>query len=286
MKISLDSIEVLIRYYQYWYPNQDKYYLSVHSPEVFPVFRIGYDFTEIVQNQNYMVTFSVIDIDRTMSEKGQSCKVYERRLRSDCIAKCLLKMIGQETMDVEFLRAGMLFRLEHLDDFQDVNISIGANNPRKNSPSKDPMIDVYQECYRSCKQNCKAIHYLYDISAIGVRSGPPPPSPPDQKETRIILQHNRLPDLFVRHIPESTFISFISNFGGLLGMWLGVSVLFIFDNMFKLVARIFQTMNKQQNERVIKRNNYSINSVKIFNLTLINQCVTRTNNFCDRCILQ
>ena len=43
-----------------------------------------------------------------------------------------------------------------------------------------------------------------------------------------------MPDFIIRYIPELTFISFVCNFGGLLGMWLGVSFLSII-NYFKIV---------------------------------------------------
>ena len=51
----------------------------------------------------------------------------------------------------------------------------------------------------------------------------------------INIEHNRLPDIIVSYYPEITFIGFISNFGGLLGLWLEPNILFDFDDVFKII---------------------------------------------------
>ena len=56
-------------------------------------------------------------------------------------------------------------------------------------------------------------------------------------DVSIIVKHNAMPDLFIRHIPEMPFITFICNFGGLLGMWLGVSFLTILSAALPLIRR-------------------------------------------------
>ena len=55
--------------------------------------------------------------------------------------------------------------------------------------------------------------------------------------TRFEIVHNKLPDIFLTHIPEVSFIEFICNFGGLLGMWLGFSVWTILDDVTKLFIK-------------------------------------------------
>jgi hypothetical protein len=49
------------------------------------------------------------------------------------------------------------------------------------------------------------------------------------------ISHNRLPDQEIRHMPEITFVSFLSSFGGLAGMWLGLSVFALYELLEKLV---------------------------------------------------
>ena len=61
-----------------------------------------------------------------------------------------------------------------------------------------------------------------------------------------------MPDMVVTHFPSITFIQFVCNFGGLLGMWLGLSVAVIFDHVIKLARfsfrkYVFHTTNNTQN---------------------------------------
>ena len=53
---------------------------------------------------------------------------------------------------------------------------------------------------------------------------------PNVENIKII--HSEYPDIFIEHIPEMSLISFLCNFGGLLGMWLGLSLFGIFNEIF------------------------------------------------------
>ena len=54
----------------------------------------------------------------------------------------------------------------------------------------------------------------------------------------IIISRNDQPNMFIEYMAETTFISFICNFGGLLGMWLGVSILSISQDLFEFTKFI------------------------------------------------
>ena len=56
---------------------------------------------------------------------------------------------------------------------------------------------------------------------------------PDKLE--LYIEHNNMPDLLITAIPEITFISFVCNFGGLIGMWLGISILVIFKDVCNVI---------------------------------------------------
>ena len=45
------------------------------------------------------------------------------------------------------------------------------------------------------------------------------------------------------------FVSFIGNFGGLLGMWLGISVMEIFDDIYKLSNKLIMMMAKSHEKK-------------------------------------
>ena len=48
-----------------------------------------------------------------------------------------------------------------------------------------------------------------------------------------------------------TFISFMSNFGGLLGMWLGLSVLIIFENAHSILSYLLNYFSKLKSKKLI-----------------------------------
>ena len=58
------------------------------------------------------------------------------------------------------------------------------------------------------------------------------------QKNEIYISHSEYPDTFVKHIPEMDMISFICNFGGLLNMWLGLSIFGIFNDTFSLFSKI------------------------------------------------
>ena len=61
----------------------------------------------------------------------------------------------------------------------------------------------------------------------------------------------------VRHTLEMTLMSFVCNFGGLLGMWLGFSVLSISKDIFKSLRRL--TIFNQGNTFITNNVNFQLN---------------------------
>jgi len=54
----------------------------------------------------------------------------------------------------------------------------------------------------------------------------------------LYLEHNddtTFPDQLLSYRPLMSWIELVSNFGGLLGMWLGFSALFIVEYVMKLI---------------------------------------------------
>ena len=65
------------------------------------------------------------------------------------------------------------------------------------------------------------------------------------------LFHNGYPDIVIEYIPEISLIAVIGNFGGLLGMWLGVSVLSSLDITINLTKHIRKLFIKNFNNNII-----------------------------------
>ena len=86
---------------------------------------------------------------------------------------------------------------------------------------------IRQDCDKLCKVECNDKYYLIEFEKIEYSS-----------ENTNYIRHNEYPDIFVKHIPEMNLIGFICNFGGLLGMWLGLSLFGIFNDTYTLFTKI------------------------------------------------
>ncbi|CAG2115535.1 unnamed protein product, partial [Medioppia subpectinata] len=89
---------------------------------------------------------------------------------------------------------------------------------------------VNGECELKCPQECNNRYYNYNVKT----SDKLPGHSPWTKQTHVRMAHNQLPDQITEHIPEISFVQFIGTFGGLVGMWVGLSAFAVLD--FALVC--------------------------------------------------
>ena len=192
-----------------------------------------------------------------------NCKVYDLddkhdyKLRSDCLNHCIYNGLREECpLSSDELKEGS----ELMDNFTDcLFISdllwrkksfINNINNMKSCPNlhqiKDVTVpleqksfwDVYQcndnafsrlhsQCHVRCLSECTNRCYNYEIK----RESPNISQESVWKKVIFVrITHNHLPDQINEHIPETTFVTFASNFGGLLGMWLGLSAMALFEH--------------------------------------------------------
>ena len=122
--------------------------------------------------------------------------------------------------------------------------------------------DALLSCSKRCKLNCQYKHYPADIQkSFEV----------NDSLIEVHIEHNEMPDVLVKYIPEISFISFVCNFGGLLGMWLGLSLM---STLNEILIPIFKlTWIKLKVYRTHYVNNNIIHIIPIVNnisLTTIN----------------
>ena len=110
-----------------------------------------------------------------------------------------------------------------------------------------------------CKLECNFKYYPIEIERSDLYG-----------DNMIRIQHSEFPDIFIMHIPILNLIDFICQFGGLLGMWLGLSLFGIFDNIFKIITKIDYKRNIITFKNMIKRLINIKTHIK-FNLTFSNR---------------
>ena len=90
---------------------------------------------------------------------------------------------------------------------------------------------VQSLCQDRCLSECTNRYYNYEIK----KESPNLYQESVWKKVIFVrITHNHLPDQTNEHIPETTFVTFASNFGGLLGMWLGLSAVALFEQLLAI----------------------------------------------------
>ena len=97
---------------------------------------------------------------------------------------------------------------------------------------KDVLSVHKRPCTNDCKDKCDFKYYQYDHFVVWKQ--PPQEAYAPRWPPNIDMAHHRMPDLHLNHLPQITFTSLVCNFGGLFGMWLGLSFLIISNELFKI----------------------------------------------------
>ena len=133
------------------------------------------------------------------------------------------------------------------------------------SESKREMIML--KCLDNCQDDCSFKYYPFQLNNVGKY---------ETRKTKIILEHNELPDILVEQNPEMNFTTFVCNFGGLLGMLLGLSFLSIIKHILLITRNI--AMHKLSNikKRSIKQ---ELSIIKTYNCNNRKLCNRRNYNY-------
>ena len=127
----------------------------------------------------------------------------------------------------------------------------------------------YNICSERCKPDCNTGLYFRDINKMSDLSYFP-------YEAYILnIQPGSIPDIIVRHSFEMTLMSFVCNFGGLLGMWLGFSVLSISKHIFESIRRLYSFNGNKIN--LFMNNNLTTFKHKFNQKFFINKSNTSTH---------
>ena len=155
-------------------------------------------------------------------------------MRSDCLHTCYQKKMRQWCNQSDLFISFHSFRKEMLEwDRHSKLIYSSPNRCYENDLSADNV------CYMECKYDC--LSHSYDTRHQIVYES--------TQATVIVINPDDKMDTIVKHVPEVSFIQFFSNIGGLLGMWLGISLLQVFQYLrnveFNAVFKRWQTRHSK-----------------------------------------
>ena len=232
------------------YQNSVMYSLAIHSPNSLPELNSYPRFDYILRRLSSTYKYHQVHIDLFKPQYDTNCFEYDldykfanNNMRSDCITHCYQDAKRKKCNTHGIIPSWYLLRKQIF--LQDKSL--------KFTDSCNDQDNVINDCMIRCKNDCKFKYYLIEQSPI----------PGDIKnKTEIIIEHSQLPDIKIEHLPEVTFILFVCNFGGLLGMWCGLSVLAMFNSINILLVN-FIDKRKITNVNVFNNTN-SNNDIPIF----------------------
>ena len=191
--------------------------MIMHSPNTLSIEGSPY----INPGYEYLIEYSKWNIIRLGKGYDTDCREYDPKKynRNDCIFDCYqerAKYICRTNNFVSFfplLKKKNYFEQSNLN-FSRCNIEIKYRN------------EISELCYDKCHKECHVDYYSITINKI---------SEFDTFQAALTFKHNSMPDLTIRHIPEMPFLTFICNFGGILGMWVGVAFVDILNRVWNLL---------------------------------------------------
>jgi hypothetical protein len=238
--IRIESFEFSINHDKNWFPRSPdhknfRYYFSMHAPNILPLMDYENNYLELKPGYSYSISFSRIRTKLLPPSYITNCRDYstsnsdEEQSQIDCIDKCVLKSLIEKCGNC-IHNIGALFRKEFLEKYSSEKICKYSEESEFSNCYFENIGEIHPNCRSNCRSDCDNQYLDFNIDNK------------QKLETSswdgrafVHISHNRLPDQEIRHMPEITFVSYLSCFGGLAGMWLGFSVYALYKLFEKLI---------------------------------------------------
>ena len=230
-----------------YFSNFMKIKIALHSPNDIPTIASGASL-ELTRNFMWLLRYNTIKIERLGHLYDTNCMDYkgnsEFKTRQDCIKKCYVDKISGICNGTVLIQFGFLIQnLPNLTKYTPCPIQSKIN------------MAIYSKCQSSCRLNCRERYYSFIVEKWSLSN-----------ETYLYIAKNRaMPDITIKHIPEISFISVICNFGGLLGMWLGLSFIKVLTTIKDLIIIISKFRNKKPNVIINDGSFINVNQINVMN---------------------
>ena len=214
---------------------------SIHSPNSLP---LDHDTNSINPDSNYRVSYSKWKVERLGKGYDTDCKIYDTKVfsRNDCIFKCYQQKMEKICKTSGFFNSYLYTRIEFFE-----NKNLSWINCQHISNILDQEENAFLLCDKQCPLEC---HFTYYFTTIEKSKFP------FESYIFMTFSHGSMPDIYIRHIPEMPLMTFICNFGGILGMWLGVAFIDILQYFRLKFMRIHNTYQSCFNTFIQPVNNF------------------------------
>ena len=230
-----------------WRMNLGDLLISIHSPNSLPQLE---SMVKIDSHNFHEFTYSQVNTELLGEGYDTDCFNYNLdnnfSMRSDCISSCIGDAFEKQP---DFLR----YKIECGTTYYPLRYEFFRLNKTLNLCPSNPklsfilpwLINTYTPnyeytCTQKCRMDCNFNYYILDHKEIVNKYL-------DKTgyfyKNEITIKHGSLPDISIKYLPQTTLLSFVCNFGGLLGMWLGLSILAICEDSSKILFKIIRKRN-------------------------------------------
>ena len=228
-RFSLEQIEFKIRFENDSYPYEAfTYPYTLHSPNDLPY--IGYGSVEYMMNgYRYFVYYTKVNIKRLENGFNTNCKHYDKHyIRSDCIWNCYQTTMMERQNSSDLFFSGYMMRQLIIDKISHKKFV----NPEFKKEYRKQSQQILANCSSSsiCPLDCEYTYYITRFDKNWYYTA---------AESHIYFYPKDI-NLFITYVPSMDFINLACNLGGLLGMWLGLSISSIFFNLNHTILNIYK----------------------------------------------
>ena len=216
--------------------DQMKPIIYVHSPNhIREKGQIGYN---LLGGCDYKINYNKIETRRLEGNFQPQCKNYNKEnqndfeFQNDCDVSCIIEYYGEECYTISrpnimVLRKNIMKKYQQKK--QNCNTTIKHDYP-------------HEICSMKCPQDCNIIYYDNHLSQYCFITNT---TNLFKSNMMVQINPNGKPNMIIEYLPEMSLLSLICNFGGLLGMWLGVSILSISNDIVTIGGKILKKISLQ-----------------------------------------
>ena len=262
LKITDKEILFIVKYPRYLFPFglNRKLFVSVHSPKELPR---KFSFIELDQAHGTTITYNRIENKHEHNYfKCQDYSSHDKyKIKPDCYIDCMMNILSKTCQD--YYNFMEIIKYPIRKDLLPVQYPYYncPNGTRSSSSS-------HQECMYQCPDDCDQKYFFIQSANFPLQSY-------NFDRDKILTSHSlvqilssNLPTIILNHLPEMTLISLLCNLGGLIGMWLGISIASTFEKLVNLIkvsiTNLYSSSITNNTKINIPSLTFNLNVLKIF----------------------